>query len=116
MRAVSHLSLILSCLLPFAAFAEEYEERLILSSPEQTGTLFYTFDYQPAEAGKKEERATVTSANGSSIVYLISKDLLPLAIQSYDSQGALQLEKLYTWDEKQWLLAIEVRDGQQQYF
>ncbi|MBS0621657.1 MAG: hypothetical protein JSR80_01700, partial [Verrucomicrobia bacterium] len=39
MRAVSYLSMLLSCLLPFAGYAEEYEERLVLSSPEQIATL-----------------------------------------------------------------------------
>ncbi|MBS0622244.1 MAG: hypothetical protein JSR80_04735, partial [Verrucomicrobia bacterium] len=39
MRAVSYLSILLSCFLPFVAYAEEYEERSILSSPEQIATL-----------------------------------------------------------------------------
>ncbi|MBS0622272.1 MAG: hypothetical protein JSR80_04880, partial [Verrucomicrobia bacterium] len=75
-----------------------------------------TFAYQPAEAGNREGRTTVTSADGSSTVYLISKELLPLAIQSYDPQGVLRLEKFYTWDEKQWLTSLEVRDGEGQLF
>lgn len=74
----------------------------------------YQISYQPAVAGEKEGTTTVKNCNGTSTVYHFSKDLLTTSIQYFGEDGALKKEKIYSWNDKNWLASLELRDGSKQ--
>ena len=74
----------------------------------------YQMSYQPAIAGEREGKTTVINCDGTSILYHFSKNLLTTQVQYFGTDGNLKKEKIFTWNDKQWLTAIELRDGNKQ--
>jgi len=72
----------------------------------------YELSYQPPEAGKKAGTTTVKNSDGTSIIYHFSKNLLTTGIQYFGEDGNLKKEKTFSWDDKNWLKAVEMRDAQ----
>lgn len=70
--------------------------------------------YQPAVAGEREGKTTVKNCDGTSTIYHFSKNLLTTLVQYFGTDGSLKKEKIFTWNDKQWLTAIELRDGNKQ--
>jgi RHS repeat-associated protein len=67
--------------------------------------------YQPAVAGEKDGKTTVKNSDGTSTVYHFSKNLLATLIQYFGLDGSLKKEKIFTWNDKNWLTSVELRDG-----
>lgn len=76
----------------------------------------YEISYQPPVAGEKDGKTTVKASDGTSIIYHFSKNLLTSKIQYFDEKGALKKEKIFSWDDKNWLKSLELRDGQKALF
>lgn len=76
----------------------------------------YEMAYQPPVAGEKVGKTTVKASDGTSIIYHFSKNLLTSMIQYFDENGALRKEKIFSWDDKNWLKSLELRDGQKVLF
>ncbi len=76
----------------------------------------YEMSYQPPVAGEKEGTTTVKNSDGTSIVYQFSKNLLTKLIQYFDQTGKLQKEKLYDWNDNNWLKSLSMKDGQNNLF
>ncbi|MDN3507014.1 MAG: hypothetical protein P0S96_07285 [Simkaniaceae bacterium] len=76
----------------------------------------YEISYQPPVAGKKGGKTTVTSSDGTSIIYHFSKNLLTSKIEYFDEKESLKKEKVFSWDDKNWLKSLELRDGQKTLF
>ncbi|MEX0961298.1 MAG: RHS repeat-associated core domain-containing protein [Simkaniaceae bacterium] len=72
----------------------------------------YELSYQPPEAGEKSGTTTVKNSDGTSITYHFSKNLLTTAIQYFGEDRILKKEKIFSWDDKNWLKAVEMRDAQ----
>lgn len=72
----------------------------------------YELSYRPPIAGHREGTTTVKNSDGTSIVYHFSKNLLTTLIQYFGQDGGLKKEKIFSWDDKNWLKALEMRDGQ----
>ncbi|MBI5346976.1 MAG: RHS repeat-associated core domain-containing protein [Chlamydiae bacterium] len=71
----------------------------------------YELNYQPPIAGVKEGTTRVKNSDETSINYYFSKNLLTTAIQYFGQDGSLKKEKSFSWDDKNWLKAIEIRDN-----
>ncbi len=71
----------------------------------------YQMSYQPAIAGEREGKTTVKNCDGTSTVYHFSKNLLTTLVQYFGQDGALKKEKAFSWNDKSWLNAVELRDG-----
>ena len=71
----------------------------------------YELSYHPPIAGQREGTTTVRNSDGTSIVYHFSKNLLTTLIQYFGQDGGLKKEKVFSWDDKNWLKALEMRDG-----
>lgn len=76
----------------------------------------YEMTYQPPVAGEKEGKTTVKNRDGTSVVYHFSKNLLTTSIQYFGQDGKLKKEKIFSWDEHNWLTSIEVRDENKNLF
>ena len=76
----------------------------------------YEMSYHPPVAGEKGGKTTVTGSDGTSIIYHFSKNLLISKIQYFDENRVLKKEKIFYWNDKNWLKSIELRDGQQALF
>ncbi len=76
----------------------------------------YTLNYQPPVAGVKKGTTTVENSDGTSIVYHFSKNLLPTLIQYFGQDKRLKKEKSFSWDDKNWLKSIEMRDREKNIF
>jgi len=74
----------------------------------------YQMHYQPAIAGKREGKTTVKNNDGTSTIYHFSQNLLMTSIQYLGSEGSLKKEKIFTWSDKNWLLAVELRGENKQ--
>jgi RHS repeat-associated protein len=72
----------------------------------------YELSYRPPIAGHREGRTTLKHSDGTSIIYHFSKNLLTTLIQYFGQDGSLKKEKVFSWDNKNWLTALEMRDGQ----
>lgn len=72
----------------------------------------YELSYDPPIAGHREGTTTVKNSDGTSIVYHFSKNLLTTLIQYFGQDGGLKKEKVFSWDDKNWLKALEIRDNQ----
>lgn len=72
----------------------------------------YELNYHPPLAGKTGGYTTVKKADGTKAIYHFTKDLLNSKIEHFDEEGALQLQKIFSWDESHYLKSLEVRDGQ----
>lgn len=72
----------------------------------------YELSYLPPIAGQKEGTTTVKNSDGTSTVYHFSKNLLTTLIQYFGQDGSLKKEKVFSWDDKNWLKALEMRDSQ----
>lgn len=72
----------------------------------------YELSYRPPIQNQREGTTTVKSSDGTSIVYHFSKNLLTTLIQYFGQDGGLKKEKAFSWDDKNWLEALEMRDGQ----
>jgi len=73
----------------------------------------YELSYQPPVAGVREGTTTVKNSDGTSIAYHFSKNLLTTLIQYFGQDGGLKKEKVFSWDDRNWLQTLEMRDGQQ---
>jgi RHS repeat-associated protein len=76
----------------------------------------YEMSYQPPVAGEKGGKTTVKASDGTSIIYHFSKNLLTSKIQYFDENSTLKKEKIFSWDDKNWLKSLELRDGQKSLF
>ncbi|NGX36927.1 MAG: tRNA(Glu)-specific nuclease WapA [Chlamydiae bacterium] len=76
----------------------------------------YELSYQPPVAGEKGGKTTVKASDGTSTIYHFSKKLLTSKIQYLGEDGALKKEKIFSWNDKNWLKAVEYRDGQKHPF
>jgi hypothetical protein len=72
----------------------------------------YELSYHPPIAGEREGATTVRNSDGTSSVYHFSQNLLTTLIQYFGQDGALKKEKVFSWNEQNWLTALEMRDGQ----
>ncbi len=72
----------------------------------------YELSYRPPIAGHREGTTTVKNSDGTSIVYHFSKNLLTTLIQYFGQDGGLKKEKVFSWDDKNWLKTLEMRDSQ----
>ncbi len=105
----------------YAGFGKEtphFRVQKLLWPVGQNDSFYPVFEmsYAPPVPGKKEGTTTVKSSDGTSIIYQFSKDLLVTAIQYYGQDGKLKKEKLYAWNEKNWLKSVEMRDAQKNLF
>lgn len=85
-----------------------------LSFPVAQNDAFYPvheLSYQPPIAGKSEGMTIVKNSDWTFTIYHFSKNLLTTLIQYFGHDGLLKKEKVFTWDEKNWLKSIEMRDG-----
>ena len=76
----------------------------------------YELSYQPPIAGEKGGKTVVKASDGTSTIYHFSKNLLTSKIQYFGDDGAFKKEKIFSWDDKNWLKAVELRDGQKNLF
>ena len=76
----------------------------------------YEMSYQPPIAGKKAGKTTVQASDGTSIIYHFSKNLLISKIQYFDENSDLKKEKVFFWDNKNWLKSIELRNEHEKIF
>jgi len=81
-----------------------------------TFACVYELSYHPPVVGRKGGKTTVQASDGTSIIYHFSKNLLTSMIQYYGEDGELKKEKIFSWDDKNWLKSIELRDGQKKLF
>lgn len=72
----------------------------------------YELSYRPPIAGHREGTSTVKNSDGTSLIYHFSKNLLTTLIQYFGQDGGLKKEKVFSWDDKNWLKVMEMRDGQ----
>jgi len=72
----------------------------------------YELSYHPPIAGHREGTTTVKNSDGTSIAYHFSKNLLTTLIQYFGQDGSLKKEKVFSWDDKNWLKTLEMRDSQ----
>ncbi len=72
----------------------------------------YELSYRPPIAGHREGTTTVKNSDGTSIVYHFSKNLLTTLIQYFGQDGGLKKEKVFSWNDKNWLKVLEMRDAQ----
>ncbi len=63
----------------------------------------HNISYNPPIAGEREGTTHVQNSDGTSTTYHFSKNLLTMAIQYFDENGALRKEKLFSWYDNQWL-------------
>ncbi len=100
----------------YAGFGEEEHYRIHkLDLPVGQNDSFqsvYELSYSPPVAGQKEGTTVVKNNDGTSIVYHFSKNLLTTLIQYLGQEGELKKEKAFSWDNKNWLQSLEIRDGQ----
>lgn len=71
----------------------------------------YELSYRPPIAGHREGTTTVKNSDGTSVAYHFSKNLLTTLIQYFGQDGSLKKEKVFSWDDKNWLKTLEMRDG-----
>ncbi len=71
----------------------------------------YELNYQPPVAGQRGGTTTVKNSDGTSTTYHFSANLLPTLIQ-YFGNGNLKKEKTLSWDDRNWLKSIEMKEGQ----
>ncbi|MCX6989869.1 MAG: hypothetical protein NTX49_02210 [Chlamydiae bacterium] len=97
----------------FGEGSQHYKTHKLLLPVGQSDAMteVYELSYQPPVAGQKEGTTTVKNSDGTSLIYHFSKNLLTTAIQYFDQNGALKKEKIFSWDEKNWLQSLELRDG-----
>jgi RHS repeat-associated protein len=74
----------------------------------------YQMSYQPAIAGEREGKTTVKNSDGTSTIYHFSKNLLTTLVQYFEQDGSLKKEKLFSWNDKNWLVSIELKDENKQ--
>lgn len=75
-------------------------------------TPVYEMSYQPPVAGERGGKTTVKNSDGTSIIYHFSKNLLITAIQYFGEDGKLKKEKIFTWDDNNFLKTVAMRDSQ----
>jgi len=76
----------------------------------------YKLNYQSPVAGNRGGITRVSHADGTATLYRYSKNFLLLSMQTTAKDETLKKEKVYSWDEKNWLRAIEWKDGQGKLF
>ncbi|NDE82168.1 MAG: hypothetical protein EB051_00930, partial [Chlamydiia bacterium] len=72
----------------------------------------YQLSYEPPIASQKEGVTRVKNSDGTSTAYYFSKSLLTTLIQYFAEDGVLKKEKLLSWDDRNWLKTVEIRDSQ----
>ncbi len=85
---------------------------LLPVGPGDAFTHVFELSYQPPIPGQAEGTTTVNNLDGTSTVYHFSKNLLTTSIQYFGADGNLKKVKAFLWDQRQWLQALEMRDGQ----
>ncbi|MCH9609385.1 MAG: hypothetical protein S4CHLAM45_05260 [Chlamydiales bacterium] len=71
----------------------------------------YEMTYDLPIAGEKEGKTTVYNQNGTSTVYHFSRNLLTTCIQYFGEDKSLKKEKVFSWDDNNWLSSVELRGG-----
>lgn len=92
------------------------DKLLLPVSQEDTFVPLYEISYHPAITGEKEGRTESINSDGTKIIYHFSKNLLTTSIQYYGEDGGLKKEKIFSWDDKNWLATVELRDANKQLF
>lgn len=95
-----------------------YRVHWLLKPDQEDGafSIVYEMSYDPPLAGRKGGTTTVQASDGTPIVYHFSKQLLTSKIEYFGDKGSLKKEKIFDWDDKNWLTSVELRDGQGQLF
>lgn len=73
----------------------------------------YELSYDPPVAEEKAGVTMLKNSDGTATHYHFSKSLLTSLIQYFGQDGNLKKEKAFSWDDKQWLQAVEIRDADQ---
>ncbi|MEI8365785.1 MAG: hypothetical protein WCF65_05135 [Parachlamydiaceae bacterium] len=91
-----------------------YRVQKLLRMVGQNNTIqqVYEINYQPPIAGEKEGSTYVKNSDGTSCIYHFSKNLLTTSIEYFGQDGELIKQKNLSWNEKNWLVSIEMIDGQ----
>lgn len=92
------------------------EKLLLPVGPDGAFQEVCTIDYDPAVAGVKEGTTTVKNADGTKTVYRFTGNLLIKAVETYDEQGTLELQKHYSWTRNGWLKSISILNGKNSLF
>ncbi len=66
--------------------------------------------YVPPVAGHRGGSTTVKNSDGTSTLYHFSQDLLTTSIHYFGQDGSIKKEKLFFWNERNWLASLEVKD------
>ncbi len=74
----------------------------------------YELLYAPPLAGEKEGYTIVKNKDGTSTIYHFNKQLLSSLIHHVGPNGHLRRTKCYTWDAKNRLQRVEIKDAQNQ--
>ncbi len=75
-------------------------------------TTVYELHYEPPVAGIREGVTKVKNSDGIWTIYKFSKNFLTDAIQYLDQNGVLKKEKVFVWDDKNWVRSIEMLGSQ----
>ena len=78
-------------------------------------TPVYKINYDPPISGEKSGYTTVDNGDGTSLRYNFSKNLTLESIQYFDG-SILKKEKIFIWNEKNWLKSVEMRDENKRLF
>ncbi len=70
----------------------------------------YEFNYKPPIPGEKDGTTTVKKSDGSTVIYHFSKNLLTTLIQYFDKDKILKKEKAYSWNDKNFLQSLEIKE------
>ena len=84
---------------------------MLPTGPNDSFGPVYELSYQPPIAGQKEGAARVKNTDGTSTLYSFSKSLLTTLIQYFGADGVLQKEKVFSWDDRNWLKSFAIRDA-----
>lgn len=84
---------------------------LLPNGPSNTFHPAFELNYQLPIAGHSEGSTYVKNSDGTATNYLFSKDFLLTAIHYLGQDGALARQKCFSWNEKNWLKSLEIKDG-----
>jgi RHS repeat-associated protein len=79
--------------------------------PNDTFQPVYTLSYDSPVPGKCPGYTIVTNPNGTFTRYDFSEKLLMTSIQWLDEKRIVKKQKIFTWTDKHYLAAIEIKDG-----
>lgn len=71
----------------------------------------FEFNYDASVPGNGIQKTVVRNPDGTKVVYKANWLALPESIKHYDKNDKLIKDKIFEWDENQWLKSITVSDG-----